>query len=288
MANFETPTLPLSTMIIKLSSTNYLLWHAQIEPLLTSQNFVSLFDGSSPPPPTEITAVAGTKTPNPKYTKWYVYSVNTVSQFPQRLTTEHFHAVKHILRYVKGTLGFGLSFSPGSPNILGYSDADWARCIDTRRSTYGYYIFLGPNLISWSAKKQPTVARSSCESEYKAIANTASELLWVCNLLKELSALPKTPHVLLSDNKSALFFTQNPISHKRAKHIDIGYHFVRELVESGRLSTRFVPSSLQLADIFTKSLPHPLFEMFRSKLRISLNPTLRLREVGGISDIVSD
>lgn len=210
------------------------------------------------------------------------YSVNTVSQFQQRPTTDHFQAVKRILRYVKGTLDYGLTFSAGLPSILGYSDADWARCLDTRRSTYGYAIFLGPNLISWSAKKQPTVSRSSCESEYRALANTSAELLGICNVLRDLHALPATPPVLLCDNKSALFLTQNPISHKRAKHIDIDCHFVRELVEAGRLSTKFVPSSLQLADIFTKSLPRPLFEMFRSKLRVDQNPTLRLR--GGVSE----
>lgn len=208
------------------------------------------------------------------------YSVNIVSQFQQRPTTEYFQAIKRILRYVKGTFGFRLSFSPGSPDILGYSDADWARCIDTIRSTYGYSIFLSPNLISWSAKKQPKLSCSNCESEYKAFSNTAAELMWVCNLLKDLHTLPKTPPVLHSDNKSTLFLTQSPVSHKRAKHIDIDYHFVRELVENGHLFTGFVPSSLQLADILTKSLPHPLFDMFRSKLRVSLNPTLRLRGGG--------
>lgn len=210
------------------------------------------------------------------------YSVNTVSQFQQCPTIEHFQAVKRILRYVKGTLGFGLSFTPGPASLIGYSDADWARCIDTRRSMYGYAIFLGPNLVSWSAKKQPTVARSSCESEYRAMANTASEIVWVSTLLQELKfKLPKPP-LLLTDSRSALFLTQNPISHKRAKHIAIDYHFARELVERGHLVTRFVPSSLQLADIFTKSLGRPLFQMFRSKLCVSLNPTLRLR--GGVSD----
>ncbi|XP_071727199.1 secreted RxLR effector protein 161-like [Rutidosis leptorrhynchoides] len=112
------------------------------------------------------------------------YAVNQVSQFLHAPTIDHFQAVKRILRYVKGTISYGLSFlHASSPNILGYSDADWARCIETRRSTYGYSIFLGGNLVSWSAKKQPTVARSSCESEYRAMANTAAEILWLTHLL---------------------------------------------------------------------------------------------------------
>ena len=193
----------------------------------------------------------------------------------------HFQAVKRILRYVKGTLSYGLSFShAASPSLVGYSDADWARCIETRRSTYGYSIFLGGNLVSWSAKKQPTVSRSSCESEYRALANTASEIIWITHLLRELHVLPSGRPTLLCDNRSALFLSQNPISHKRAKHIDINYHFVRELVMSGKLHTKFVSSLLQLADFFTKSLPRPLFEYFRSKLRVG-PPPLRLHGRGG-------
>nr|KYP53000.1 Retrovirus-related Pol polyprotein from transposon TNT 1-94 [Cajanus cajan] len=205
------------------------------------------------------------------------YAVNTVSQFLQAPTIDHFQTVKCILCYVCGTQHFGLTFrSSPSPAVLGYSDADWARCTDTHRSTYDYVVFLGDNLLSWSAKKQPTVARSSCESEYRAMANTASELVWLLNLLRELRVgLSATP-LLLSDNQSALFMAQNPVAHKHAKHIDLDCHFIRELVASGRLAVRHVPTSLQLADIFTKALSRPLFELFRSKLRVGLNPTLSL------------
>ncbi|XP_071740590.1 uncharacterized mitochondrial protein AtMg00810-like [Rutidosis leptorrhynchoides] len=209
------------------------------------------------------------------------YAVNQVSQFLQAPTIDHLQDVKRIIRYIKGTIHYGLTFyhSPKA-SLLGYSDADWARCIETRRSTYGYSIFLGGNLVSWSAKKQPTVARSSCESEYRALANTAAEIVWITHLLRELYILPPDRPTILCDNKSALFLSQNPISHKRAKHIDIDYHFVRELVTSGKLYTKFVPTNLQLSDIFTKSLPRPLFESFRSKLQIG-PPPIRLR--GGIN-----
>ncbi|XP_022041900.1 uncharacterized mitochondrial protein AtMg00810-like [Helianthus annuus] len=106
------------------------------------------------------------------------YAVNQASQHLQAPTTSHFQLVKRILRYVKGTIAFGLTFSkPASTTIVGYSDADWARCIETRRSTYGYSIYLGGNRVSWSAKKQPTVSRSSCKSEYRAMANTTAEII---------------------------------------------------------------------------------------------------------------
>ncbi|XP_071699092.1 secreted RxLR effector protein 161-like [Rutidosis leptorrhynchoides] len=209
------------------------------------------------------------------------YAVNQVSQFLQSPTVDHFQGIKRILRYVKGTFTYGLSFLYSTkPTLLGYSDADWARCIETHRSTYGYSIFLGGNLVSWSAKKQPTVARSSCESEYCALANTAAEIVWITHLLHELYVLPPTRPTILCDNKSAIFLSQNTVAHKRAKHIDIDYHFIRELVSSGKLVTQFVPITLQLADIFTKSLPKPLFDSFRTKLRVG-PPPIRLREERG-------
>ncbi|KAJ0781817.1 putative RNA-directed DNA polymerase [Helianthus annuus] len=210
------------------------------------------------------------------------YAVNQVCQFLHAPTVDHFQSVKRILRYVKGTLSFGLTFSRHhKPSLVGFSDADWARCLETRRSTYGYSIFLGGNLVSWSAKKQPTVSRSSCESEYRAMANTAAEIVWITHLLEELRALPPNRPTLLCDNKSALFMTQNPVSHKRAKHIDLDYHFIRELVTSGKLYTKFVPTNLQVADIFTKSLPRAPFETFRAMLRLG-PPPFRLK--GGIRE----
>lgn len=113
------------------------------------------------------------------------------------------------------------------------------------------------------------------------MANTAAEIVWVSHLLRELHALPSDYPILLSDNRSALFISQNPIAHKRAKQIDIDYDFVREVVPSRKLRTKFVYTHLQLADIFTKILPRPLFERFRTKLRV-VPPPLSL--TGGIRD----
>ncbi|XP_021979131.1 uncharacterized mitochondrial protein AtMg00810-like [Helianthus annuus] len=205
------------------------------------------------------------------------YAVNQASQFLHNPTTSHFQLVKRILRYVKGTLSYGLTFSsPTNTTLVGYSYADWARCIETRRSTYGYSVYLGGNLVSWSAKKQPTMSRSSCESEYRALANTAVEIVWLSNLLKELHALPATKPTLLCDNKSAFFLSQNPVAHKRAKHIDIDCHFIRELISDGGLQKKYVQTKLQVADTFTKSLPRPLFEHFRNLLRVE-PPPIRLK-----------
>ncbi|XP_021984785.1 uncharacterized mitochondrial protein AtMg00810-like [Helianthus annuus] len=173
------------------------------------------------------------------------YAVNQVSQFLHDPTIQHFQEVKRILRYVKGTISYGLNFTkPTNVNILGFTDADWAKCLETRRSTYGNSIFLGGNLVSWSSKKQPTVSRSSCESEYRAMANTAAEIIGITHLLSELGVLPTKCPTLLCDNQSTLFITQNPVAHKRVKHLELDYHFIRELVALGNLLTKFIPSKL--------------------------------------------
>ncbi|XP_071740973.1 uncharacterized mitochondrial protein AtMg00810-like [Rutidosis leptorrhynchoides] len=236
-------------------------------PLATTENFSS--HGTAYSDPTHYHSLVGALQYLTITRSDLSYAVNQVSQILQAPTMDHFQAVKRMLRYVKGTLIFSLTFSHApSSSLLGYSDADWARCIETCRSTYGYSIFLGGNLVSWSAKKQPSVARSSCESKYLALANTAAEIVWITHLLKELHVIPPTRPTILCDNKSAIFLSQNLVSHKRSKHIDIDYHFVRELVSSGRLYKKFVPTTLQLADVFTKSLSRPLFESFRDKLRV--------------------
>lgn len=112
------------------------------------------------------------------------YAVNQVSQFLSAPTCDHYQQVKRVLRNIKGTLAYGLSFSTRSESaLLGFSDVDWARCLETRRSTFGYLIFFGGNLVSWSAKKQPSVSRSNCEFEYRAMANTAAETIWLSHLL---------------------------------------------------------------------------------------------------------
>ncbi|XP_071726783.1 uncharacterized mitochondrial protein AtMg00810-like [Rutidosis leptorrhynchoides] len=201
------------------------------------------------------------------------YAVNQVSQFLHAPMQDHFQAVKRILRYIKGTISFGLSFlhSP-SPNILGYSDADWARCIETRRSTYGYSIFLGGNLVSWSAKKQPMVSRSSCESEYRALADTVAELTWLQDLLRELRVPVKTVPTLWCDNLGATYLSANPVFHARTKHVEVDFHFVRERVAQQKLSVQFITTDDQIADIFTKPLSSPRFLQLRSKLQVVTRP----------------
>jgi hypothetical protein len=130
----------------------------------------------------------------------------------------HFNHVKRILRYLKGTLDHGLHINSSSPTTLtAYSDADWAGCPDTRRSTSGYCVFLGNNLVSWSSKRQVTVSRSSAEAEYRAVAHAVAETVWLRQLLAELHRPIHQATIVYCDNISAVYMAGNPVQHRRTK-----------------------------------------------------------------------
>ncbi|GJX15167.1 ribonuclease H-like domain-containing protein [Tanacetum coccineum] len=181
----------------------------------------------------------------------------------------HFSALKQILRYVHGTLDYGLQlFSSSTTDLVAYSDADWASCPTTRRSTSGQCVFLGNNLLSWSSKRQPMLSRSSAEAEYRGVANVVAETCWLRNLLRELHTPLSSTTLVYYDNVSAVYLSCNPVQHQRTKHIEIDIHFVRDLVVAGQVRVLHVPSRYQFADIFTKGLPSTLFEEFRTSLSV--------------------
>jgi histone deacetylase 1/2 len=198
-----------------------------------------------------------------------LFYVNKVCQFLHAPTTVHWTAVKRILRYVSGTVNLGLTFKRSSSTLVSaFSDADWAGCVDERRSTGGFTVYSGPNLIFWSARKQATVSRSSTEAEYKSLANATAEIIWVESLLNELGVQRNQTSCLWCDNMGATYLSANPIFHARMKHIEIDFHFVRERVASKQLEIRFIPSKDQVADGFTKALPTRQFEEFKHNLNL--------------------
>ena len=181
----------------------------------------------------------------------------------------HLAALKRILRYVRGTLHLGLLLHPSAQSdLVVYSDADWAGCPDTCKSTSGYAAFFGDNLISWSSKRQTAVSRSSAEAEYRAVANAVAEVSWLRQLLAELHAPVSRAALVYCDNISTIYMSANPVQHQRTKHVEIDLHFVRERVATGAVCVLHVPTSSQYADIFTKDLPSSVFTELRSSLNV--------------------
>jgi hypothetical protein len=185
--------------------------------------------------------------------------VTKLSQYLTKPLSMHWVMVKHVLRYLKGTLDFELCYrkceTEGGLRLIGYSDADWASSVEDRRSTTGYCFALneaGP-LVSWKSRKQQTVALSSCEAEYMALAAAVQEGLYLTQLLKDFSMGYKcSPVRILEDNQGTIALAKNPVNHQRSKHIDIRYHFIRTELDCGRMVLEYCPTGDMVADIMTK------------------------------------
>ncbi|KAG7593249.1 Retrotransposon Copia-like N-terminal [Arabidopsis thaliana x Arabidopsis arenosa] len=197
------------------------------------------------------------------------YAVNRLCQFSSAPRTSHLTAVYRVLQYIKGTVGQGLFYSASQDLTLkGFADSDWAACVDSRRSTSGFSMFIGDSVISWRSKKQPTVSRSSAEAEYRALALASCELVWLHYLLQDLKVTNSSVPILFSDSTAAVYIATNPVFHERTKHIELDCHSVRERLDNGLLKLLHVRTEDQVADILTKPLfPHQ-FEHLKSKMSI--------------------
>jgi hypothetical protein len=152
-------------------------------------------------------------------------------------------------------------------DLIGYSDSDYARCKVDRKSTTGTCQFMGRSLVSWSSKKQTSLALSTAEAEYVATGQCCAQLLWMRQTLWDFGYnLSKVP--LLCDNESAIRLEENPIEHSRTKHIDIWHHFLRDHRQRGDIDVCHISTENQLANIFTKPLDEKRFCRLRSELNV--------------------
>jgi hypothetical protein len=187
------------------------------------------------------------------------HAVSMVCRYQLDPGLAHWRAVKHILRYLKGTLNLGIMYGQGDAVVRGWSDADWAGDVDGRRSTSGYVFTYGGGAITWSSRRQASVAVSTMEAEYMALYEATKEAVWLQRLVGDISGATPPFVEISEDNQSCIQYGENPKFHGRAKHVDTKYHFVREHLATGRIKLRWCPSDKMVADALTKGLARDAF-----------------------------
>ncbi|KAL0536608.1 hypothetical protein IC582_025562 [Cucumis melo] len=196
------------------------------------------------------------------------YAVGICARYQSDPRTSHLNAVKRIIKYVHGTIDFGILYSyDTSSELVGYCNADWAGSADDRKSTSGGCFFLGNNLLSWFSKKQNYVSLSTAEAEYIAVGSGCTQMIWMKNMLNEYGIIQDVM-TLYCDNMSVIDISKNPVQNSRTKHMDIRHHFIRELIENKVITLQHIHSNSQLTDIFTKPLNATTFEHLRACLGV--------------------
>jgi hypothetical protein len=197
------------------------------------------------------------------------FVVNTLSQFLVEPIHVHLVSAKHVMRYLKGTLDCGLSYDGYHDfRLSGYIDSDWAGSVSDRKSTSGCCFSLGSAMISWQSRKQSSIALSTTEAEYIVACSASCEAIWLRKLLTGLFDLEMESTMILCDNQSCINMTENPLFHDKSKHIEIRYHYIRDMVQRGAIKLQYVNTDEQVADVLTKPLSRVKFEHFRDKLGV--------------------
>ncbi|KXN87171.1 Copia protein, partial [Leucoagaricus sp. SymC.cos] len=201
------------------------------------------------------------------------FMVGQVAQFGGNPGIPHLQAAKHILRYLKGTLELKLVLDHRGGkafDLVGWTDSNWAQDPDSRHSIRGFVFEIAGSLVSWSLKKQPTMAMSSVEAEYMASSNAMKEAIWLRTLLGELDYLQVAATIIHTDNQGCIALAHNPVNHSCTKHINIKHHFIHERVKHSEIELRYILMKEMLVDIFTKQVPCEAFIKFRERLGVIL------------------
>lgn len=198
-----------------------------------------------------------------------MHSVSVISRYMENPTEMHLRAAKRIFRYLKGTTDFGIFYKKvKKSSFLGFTDSDYAGDIDDRKSTSGNVFLMSSGAISWSSKKQQIVTLSTTEAEFVAAASCSCQAIWLRRMLEVLGNQQQDSTTIYCDNVSAIRLSRNPVMHGRSKHIDVRYHFLRDLCKDGVIELQFCKSEDQVADLMTKPLKQPVFEKLRSVLGV--------------------
>jgi hypothetical protein len=197
------------------------------------------------------------------------FAVNTLSQFLVEPRRVHLVAAKHVMRYLKGTLDYGLIYDGDHDfTLIGYTNAEWAGSVADRKSTSGCCFSMGLAMISWQSRKQSSISLSTAEAKYITACSASCKAIWLRKLLTGLFDLEMRATAIICDNQSCIKMTENPVFHDRSKHIEICYHFIRDMVQRGALKLQYISTDEQVADVMTKPLSCVKFEHFRDKLGI--------------------
>ena len=196
------------------------------------------------------------------------FALSVASRYCSNPSQTHVGIVTRILKYIKGTLGVGITFGGSTElDVIGYSDSDYNGAADGRCSTGAWLFLLGGGPISWSFKRQATSAMSTCEAEYMALSEAGKEALWLRYVMIDLGILnPEASTLLWADNKGAIALGENPEFHRKTKHIESRWHWIRAFIERGILLVQFIPTASMAADGLTKALTPKAFRGFRSMM----------------------
>ena len=202
------------------------------------------------------------------------FAVTKMAQFAANPTQEHLNKALYICRYLVGTQNYCLTYDGiTGQGLAACADSDWASDPNHRCSQTGFFLKLAGGLISWTSRAQKTVALSSTEAEYMALSDCSRQVVWMHTLLGELGYHLK-PVPICGDNQGAIFIASNPVTEKRSKHIDIRYHYIREVVERKLTELYFIDGEANPADLLTKNLGHVKFLKFRAMLGLEFLPAL--------------
>jgi hypothetical protein len=195
------------------------------------------------------------------------YAIGVLARFSEDPGMQHWNALKHLLRYLKGTMDHKLTYAPTASKepFVVYTDADHGGNPDNGRSTSGYIVKMGTGAISWSSRLQSIVALSTTEAEFVAAVTVGQEIMWLCNLLCEFGYVLDSPSTLYIDNLSALSVAKNPEHHGRMKHLDLRFYWLRDEVEKGSIKVEHLRTSEMAADMMTKALSRQKIEDFRKQ-----------------------
>jgi hypothetical protein len=197
------------------------------------------------------------------------FVVRTLSQYLVEPRRVHIVAAKHVMRYLKGTLDYGLCYTRDHDfRLHGYTDSDWAGSVSDRKSTLGCCFSLGSAMTSWQSRKQSNISLSTEEAEYIATCSSSCEAIWLRKLLTGLFDLEMEAIVILCDNQSFIKMMENTLFHDKLKHIEIRYHYIRDMVQRRAIKLQYVGTDEHVADVLTKPMSRVKFEYFRDKLGV--------------------